>query len=140
VAKQSNMRPLEGKVKVLGGRPTVSLTDRDAAVADLSIMLTGGSGRVSVPVTFSVGLNVPPAGRARLIDDATHTLVAESRRSGQTLVWSDVPVIPPGNNRTRVFRITNLRANANGLSVSPTLIPSQIVAFVVPRRIRWTAA
>ena len=130
MAKQLNARPLEGKVSVLGGRPTVSLADRAAAVADLSITLTGGSGRGAMPMTFSVGLNVPLAGRAQLIDDATQTVVAESRRAGNTLVWSNVPVIPPGTNRTRVFRITNLRGNASGLGASPPFIPSQIIAFV----------
>ena len=46
------------------------------------------------------------------------------------LVWAGVPVVPPGSNRTRVFRITNVRANAAGLGASQTLIPTQIVAFV----------
>jgi len=46
------------------------------------------------------------------------------------LVWAGVPVVPPGSNRTRTFRITNVRANAAGLGASQTLIPTQIVAFV----------
>jgi hypothetical protein len=45
-------------------------------------------------------------------------------------VWAGVPVVPPGSNRTRVFRVTNVRANAAGLGASQTLIPTQIVAFV----------
>jgi hypothetical protein len=46
------------------------------------------------------------------------------------IVWPGVPVVPPGTNRTRTFRITNVRANAAGLGASQTLIPTQIVAFV----------
>ena len=46
------------------------------------------------------------------------------------LVWAGVPVVPPGTNNTRTFRITNVRANAAGLGASQTLIPTQIVAFV----------
>ena len=44
--------------------------DRDAPVAELSVALTGAGGRAPVPITFSVGLNVPVAGRAQLMDDA----------------------------------------------------------------------
>ena len=114
MAKQSVSRPLEGKVSIVGVRPRVSLADRDAPVADVSITLTGGSGRTPVPITFSVGLNVPLSGRARLTDDATGAVVAESTRSGGTHVFKNVPVVPPGS-RTRIFRITNVRANASGL-------------------------
>jgi hypothetical protein len=130
MAKQRPGRPLEGKVNVVGVRPRVSLTDRDGAVADLSITLTGGSGRAPVPVTFSVGLNVPLSGRARLIDDATQRVVAESTRSGSAHVFRNVPVVSPGSGRTRRFRITNVRANAAGLAASQRLIPTQILAFV----------
>lgn len=129
MAKQSPSRPLQGKVGIVGVRPRVSLTERNAPVADVSIALTGGSGRTPVPVTFSVGLNVPASGRARLTDEVTGTVVAESTRSGGAHVFRNVPVVPPGS-RTRVFRITNLRANAAGLGASQTLVPTQIVAFV----------
>jgi hypothetical protein len=52
--------------------------------------------------------------------------------SGQTnsVVWAGIPVIPPGTSGIRTFRFTNLRANANGLGTSNTLIPTQIVAFI----------
>jgi hypothetical protein len=46
------------------------------------------------------------------------------------LVWPGVPVVPPGSNRTRTFRFTNIRANANGVGVSSTFVPSQITAYV----------
>ena len=129
MAKQSLSRPLEGKVSIVGVRPRVSLTERAAPVADVSIALTGGSGRTPVPITFSVGLNVPVSGRAQLTDDATGTVVGESSRSGGAQVFRNVPVTPPGS-RTRVFRITNIRANAAVIGAASTLIPNQIVAFV----------
>jgi hypothetical protein len=46
------------------------------------------------------------------------------------LVWAGIPVVPPGSNRQRTFRITNVRANANGLGASQTLIPTQILAYI----------
>jgi len=57
--------------------------------------------------------------------------VFQGRQSGaNSIVWLGVPIDPPGTNATRVIRITNVRANANQLGVSSTLIPTQIVMFI----------
>ena len=126
--RQSPSRPLEGRVSIVGERPPVSLTDRRAQVADLSITITGGSGATPVPITFSISLNVPLSGGAQLTDDGGR-VIAESTRSGSSLIFRDVPVTPPGSV-SRTFRFTNLRANAASLGASTTSIPTQIVAFV----------
>jgi len=46
-----------------------------------------------------------------------------------TLVWLGVPFVAPGSG-TRVIRITNVRANANQIGASSTLVPSQIVMYI----------
>jgi len=57
--------------------------------------------------------------------------VYQGRQAGaNSLVWLGVPIDPPGTTATRIIRITNVRANANQLGVSSTLIPTQIVMFV----------
>jgi len=57
--------------------------------------------------------------------------VFQGRQSGaNSIVWLGVPIDPPGTNATRIIRITNVRANANQLGVSSTLIPTQIVMFI----------
>ena len=57
--------------------------------------------------------------------------VYQGRNAGaNSIVWLGVPIDPPGTNATRVIRITNIRANANQLGVSSTLIPTQIVMFI----------
>jgi hypothetical protein len=59
--------------------------------------------------------------------------VFRAQRAAQgenAIVWAGVPVVPPGTTPARVFRITNVRANAAGLGASQTLIPTQVVAFV----------
>ena len=57
--------------------------------------------------------------------------VFQGRQAGtNSIVWLGVPIDPPGELGTRVIRITNIRANANQLGVSSTLIPTQIVMFV----------
>jgi hypothetical protein len=47
-----------------------------------------------------------------------------------SVVWLGVAIDPPGTNATRIIRITNVRANANQLGVSSSLIPSQIQMFI----------
>jgi hypothetical protein len=49
--------------------------------------------------------------------------------SHKTLQWN-VPIDPPGIGITRVIRLTNTRANASGLGVSNTFIPTQLQATV----------
>jgi len=57
--------------------------------------------------------------------------VYQGRQSGaNSIVWLGVPIDPPGTNATRIIRVTNVRANANQLGVSSTLIPTQIVMFI----------
>ncbi|MCX6589106.1 MAG: hypothetical protein NTX13_21275 [Acidobacteria bacterium] len=57
--------------------------------------------------------------------------VFQGRQAGANqIVWLGVPIDPPGTTATRIVRITNVRANANQLGVSSTLIPTQIVMFV----------
>ncbi len=41
-----------------------------------------------------------------------------------------MPIDPPGTSGTRIIRITNVRANANQLGVSSTLIPTQVTANI----------
>jgi hypothetical protein len=53
-----------------------------------------------------------------------------SQVGANSIVWAGVPIDPPGSNNTRIIRITNVRANANQLGVSSTLIPTQIIMFV----------
>ncbi|MGB9604919.1 MAG: hypothetical protein ACPL88_03460, partial [Bryobacteraceae bacterium] len=50
--------------------------------------------------------------------------------AANSLVWLGVPIDPPGTTASRILRIKNVRANANQLGVSATLVPTQIVMFV----------
>lgn len=149
MAKQSAVarasRPLEGSVRTVGVRPRFSLTERDVAVADLSISLTGGTRTARTPITFSVGLNAPLAARARaqLINEATQSRIAVATRSGGAYVFKNVPVVPPGTGRTRVFRITNIRANGSALANFGTQGTTPVLAFITvsaPLRIALAGA
>jgi hypothetical protein len=51
--------------------------------------------------------------------------------AANSIVWLGVPIDPPGTVSTsRTYRLTNVRANANQLGVSSTLIPQQITMFI----------
>ncbi len=55
----------------------------------------------------------------------------QGRTNGvNSIVWLGVPIDPPGTTNTRIIRITNVRANANQLGTSSTLVPTSIVAFI----------
>jgi hypothetical protein len=84
-----------------------------------SVTRTAGSGGATVSGTFTA-----------FTDPNFYQIpnVFQGRQVGaNSLIWLGVPIDPPGSNFTRVIRITNVRANANQLGVSSTLVPSQIV-------------
>ena len=54
-----------------------------------------------------------------------------AQQSGDSsLVWLNIPFDPPGSVPNRVIRLVNVRANANRVGVSSTLIPSSINMFI----------
>ena len=58
-----------------------------------------------------------------------NAFLAQQAAQANSVVWAGVPIVPPGS-ALRTIRITNVRANAAGLGVSSTLIPTQIVALI----------
>ncbi|QOY86537.1 hypothetical protein [Paludibaculum fermentans] len=47
-----------------------------------------------------------------------------------SIAWLNIPFDPPGTTSNRVIRLANVRANANQLGVSSTLIPTSINMFI----------
>src|SRR5258708_7793780 len=61
----------------------------------------------------------------------TASTIYEARQVSVSAVeWDGVPIDAPGTTGVRVVRMTNVRANACQLSLSSTLIPTQIVGFI----------
>jgi hypothetical protein len=88
----------------------------------------GSPGAFNPNNTFQQGsYTIFRAGRS---NQPNTTIGGQSVGNENVLVWAGIPVLPPGSNRTRTFRITNVRANANGLGASQTLIPTQILAYI----------
>ena len=60
----------------------------------------------------------------------TPNIYQGSQAAANSISWLGVPIDPPGSTGVRIIRITNIRANANQLGTSSTLIPTQIVMFI----------
>ena len=60
---------------------------------------------------------------------ATPNTFRGAKAQDNSLVWLGVPFVAPGSG-TRIIRITNVRANANQIGASSTLVPSQIVMYI----------
>ena len=56
--------------------------------------------------------------------------VGAAQATANAVTWSGVPIDAPGTSGTRVIRITNVRANANQLGTSSTLVPTQITMYI----------
>jgi len=50
--------------------------------------------------------------------------------SNNSVIWTGVPFDAPGTTPIRTLRLVNVRANANGLGLGSTLLPSAIQMFI----------
>lgn len=50
--------------------------------------------------------------------------------SDNSVLWQGIPVLPPGTNNSRTFRITNIRGNASSIGTTSSGLPNQIIAFI----------
>ena len=56
--------------------------------------------------------------------------VGSAATTANAVTWNGVPFDAPGTTGTRVVRITNVRANANQLGTSSTLVPTTITMYI----------
>jgi hypothetical protein len=93
---------------------------------------TPGNQRPCVPATGFTNCPLTGVGGngIQYITNTSIPNVYQGRNGGaNSIAWLGVPIDPPGTLGTRIIRITNIRANASGLGVSSTLIPTQIVMY-----------
>jgi hypothetical protein len=73
----------------------------------------------------------PPNGSPSTYQRNSYTAFrANTTSQFNAIVWPGIPVTPPGTTGSRVYRITNVRANASVIGAASTLIPNQITAFI----------
>ena len=72
-----------------------------------------------------------PAGNCPRIGGSAGPNVFMGQISGaNSIAFLGVPIDPPGVAGTRIFRVTNLRVNANALGLSGGGVPTQVIALV----------
>lgn len=107
------------------------MIDEPSAAAQRYCSVNGGCAITGVGAAAGSDGRVDGVDYDDTTSGATTPNVYQGRQSGaNSIVWLGVPIDPPGTNETRIIRITNVRANANQLGVSSTLIPTQIVMFI----------
>jgi hypothetical protein len=105
------------------------MIDEPSAAAQRYCSVNGGCAITGVGAAAGTDGRVDGVDYDEVSDTAPN--VYQGRQSGaNSIVWLGVPIDPPGTNATRIIRVTNVRANANQLGVSSTLIPTQIVMFI----------
>jgi hypothetical protein len=131
-----------------GVPPIVRSEGYTELVGDVVLDCTGGNPAAPFLTNIQIFLNTNIT--SRLIDSANNTEAllmindpapsaqvlgtnvfrgAKSPQGQNSVLWAGLPITPPGTNHL-ILRITNVRANAAGLGVSSTLIPTQIVMFI----------
>jgi len=99
------------------------LVDEPHSQANPSVPMTPCTGVCTIISTGS------PA--ATYNGTAGHYNVFQGQQSAaNSIAWLGVPLDPPGTAFTRVFRITNVRGNANQLGTSATLTPTQLAMYI----------
>lgn len=94
------------------------------------VLDTGGFSGGAAPC--NVGTNVPGGIQRGTYNAFRGQIQTTGANLRNALLWTGIPVIPPGTaaGTSRIFRFTNIRANASIIGAPTTLIPNQIFAFV----------
>lgn len=90
---------------------------------------SGNSCMVNTPFPAAPGLVYKPHMSGEVLVSPYN--IWQGRKGGEnSIFWLGIPMDAPGTTFTRIIRITNVRANANMLGVSSTLVPNQIIAYI----------
>ncbi len=136
-------QPITTNIQVfLNTNVTSRLTATDTYDALLLIDEPGAArtdvnGAAGTPTPFCpAGVSVAtcnPANPSQTYQQNTQTVYQGGRpavSSDNSIVWTGVTIVPPGSNRTRTIRITNIRGNASSIGATSSGLPNQIIAFI----------
>jgi len=63
--------------------------------------------------------------------NGTNPNVFEGVVAGNSVIWTGIPIDPPGTTGSRIYRMTNVRVNANAVSApGANGVPGQVIALV----------
>jgi len=117
----------------MGANITSRLIGRNTSTDSEALLLidepgTPGGPTLTAPANSVFGC--PGSLGGTCVNDGTVPNLYQGLVSGNQLDFIGVPVNPPGTTANRIFRITNVRVNANALGTSTTGIPIAVEAFI----------
>jgi hypothetical protein len=96
-----------------------------------------GAGGVATPFCPTWGTvaaaTCNPVNAAQTNQQGTYNVFRGQRptvSADNSIVWTGIPIVPPGSNQTRTIRITNIRGNASSIGATSSGLPNQIIAFI----------
>jgi len=129
--------------RLLGGSGSASeallLVDEPGSLANPSVQTPCGAGNSTGGCTFpgtstSTGIAGPEpfSGGSATLGGTTYTRanIFQGTVSANSVTFLGVPIDPPGTAGSRVYRITNVRANASAISAGAAGVPGQVVASI----------
>jgi len=140
--------------------PTIRSEGLAERVGDYVMDCSGGIAGAPVTVNFTLFLNTAVTSRILALPSTTEALLLIDEPApgaqvlnvnvfpgllsgGNSISWQNISFAEPGAGAHRIFRLTNVRANANGIAGSPSMVqallsssagvsimnPVQVVAF-----------
>jgi len=96
---------------------------------------TSGAGTGTVAPCLAIAVGTGPLGGPNPNQNEFKTFgnanVYEGTVAGNSVIFTGIPVDPPGTTGNRIFRITNVRVNANAVSApGANGVPGQVIALV----------
>jgi len=82
---------------------------------------------------IAAGPGTPPTGvpNSTEFKNGSNPNVFEGIVTGNSVIFTGIPIDPPGTTGNRIFRITNVRVNANAVSApGANGVPGQVIALV----------
>lgn len=130
----SAMTALTGTVRTVGPPISIARAGTSEPTADLEIVLTGGAQGSPLILRVVIEYNVELAAQHTpvLSDAANPAASVRATTSSRSTVFSGIQTSEPGAGVARIFRITNIRANATTLI--PTTAPTTVSAMVQLQR------
>jgi len=124
----------------VAGRPALCVSPSAASNSAPEVNGGGLSSIPGLPVGGLQGTGTAPTCNPFTAGDLSQTgtynvfrgqpASAANGAANAAVIWTGIPIVAPGTNNTRTFRITNIRANAAAVPTSASLVPSQIFSFL----------
>jgi len=118
-------------VAVFLGNTTVTSRLLDSSNTSEAVLLIDDPNTTANPTPISVAATpLAGCGLANCTVGGANPNAFRGIVSGNSVTFIGIPIVPPGSTGSRIFRITNVRANATTVGAGPGGTPGQVQAYV----------